>query len=149
MAGLIVESRLRTTDFLAKLLHGRFLFALRVFVRNLLRGNRRRNTFRILFWCLAWGSNPDFSSNKPTHYLLHYCDIQSTYSRQQVLVRQYIVLRFYLSKMFRNQVRHQSVNMKIFLRRLSLSRFLVKTLRVNKKLPWKFSQKICQSEFTL
>ena len=32
--------------------------------------NRRRNTFRILFWCLAWGSNPGFSSNRPTHYLL-------------------------------------------------------------------------------
>ena len=31
------------------------------------RGNRRRNTFRILLWCLAWGSNPGFSSNKPTH----------------------------------------------------------------------------------
>ena len=26
-----------------------FLFTLRVFARNLLRGNRRRNTFRILF----------------------------------------------------------------------------------------------------
>ena len=34
------------------------------------RGNRRRNTFRISFWCLAWHSNPGFSSNKPTHYLL-------------------------------------------------------------------------------
>ena len=31
-----------------------FLFTLRVFARNLLRGNRRRNTFRILFRCLAW-----------------------------------------------------------------------------------------------
>ena len=46
----------------------------RVFARNLLRGNRRRNTFRILFWCLAWGSNPDFSSNKPIHYLLDHGD---------------------------------------------------------------------------
>ena len=49
-----------------------FLLALRVFARNLLRGNRRRNTFRISFWCLAWDSNPDFSSNKPTHYLLEH-----------------------------------------------------------------------------
>ena len=48
------------------------LFTLRVFARNLLRGNRRRNTFCILFWCLAWGSNPGFMSNKPTHCLLHY-----------------------------------------------------------------------------
>ena len=46
----------------------------RVFARKLLRGNRRRKTFRILFWCLAWGSNPDFSSNKPTHYLLDHGD---------------------------------------------------------------------------
>ena len=47
-----------------------FVFTLRVFARNLLRGHRRRNTFRILFWCLAWGSNPGFTSNKPTHFLL-------------------------------------------------------------------------------
>ena len=44
------------------------LFILRVIARNLLSGNRRRNTFRISFWCLAWDSNPGFSSNKPTHY---------------------------------------------------------------------------------
>ena len=50
------------------------LFTLRVFARNQLRRNRRRNTFRISFWCLAWGSNPGFSSNKPTHYLLDYGD---------------------------------------------------------------------------
>ena len=30
------------------------LFTLRVFTRNLLRGNSRRNTFCILCWCLAW-----------------------------------------------------------------------------------------------
>ena len=47
------------------------LFSLRVFARNLLRGNQRRNTFRILFWCLAWGSKPGFLSNKSTHYLLN------------------------------------------------------------------------------
>ena len=34
---------------------------------SLLRGNRRKNN---LFWCLAWDSNPGFSSNKLTHYLL-------------------------------------------------------------------------------
>ena len=27
-----------------------------------------------MFWCLTWGSNPGFSSNKPTHYLLDHCD---------------------------------------------------------------------------
>ena len=41
------------------------LFTPRVFARNTLRGNRRRNTFCISFWCLAWDS-----TNKPTHYLL-------------------------------------------------------------------------------
>ena len=45
------------------------LFTLRVFARNLLRGNCRKNTFCILFWCLTWSSNPGFSCNKPTHYL--------------------------------------------------------------------------------
>ena len=50
------------------------LFTLRVFARILLRGNHRRNTFRISFWCLAWDANPGFSSNKPTHYLLDHRD---------------------------------------------------------------------------
>ena len=36
------------------------LLTLRVFARNLLRGNRRRNNLRISFWCLAWDSNPGF-----------------------------------------------------------------------------------------
>ena len=53
------------------------LFTLRAFVRNLLRGNRRRNTFRILFWCLAWGSTPGLTSNKPTHYLLDHGDFNT------------------------------------------------------------------------
>ena len=51
-----------------------FLVTFRVFARNLLRGNRRRNTFRISFRCLAWDSNPGFSSNKPIHYLLEHGD---------------------------------------------------------------------------
>ena len=34
---------------------------LQFIARNLLRRNRRRNTFRIMFWCLTWGSNPGFS----------------------------------------------------------------------------------------
>ena len=48
------------------------LFTLRTFARNLLGGNRRRNTFSILFWCLAWGSNTGFTSNEPSQYLLDY-----------------------------------------------------------------------------
>ena len=55
------------------------LFALRVFARNLLRGIRRRKIFRILFWCVAWGSNPDSSSNKPTHYLIDHGNFRITY----------------------------------------------------------------------
>ena len=50
--------------------HGNSIFTLRVFARNLLRGKRWRNTFRISFWCLARDSNPGFLSNKPTHFLL-------------------------------------------------------------------------------
>ena len=57
--------------------HGNFIWLSRVFARNLLRGNRRRNTFRISFWCLAWDSNPGFSSNKPTHYLLDHGDFET------------------------------------------------------------------------
>ena len=30
----------------------------------------------VFFWCLAWGSNADFSSNKPTHYLLDHGDFK-------------------------------------------------------------------------
>ena len=46
------------------------LCPLRVFARNLLRGNCRRNTFfHISFWCLIWDMNPGFTSNKLTRYL--------------------------------------------------------------------------------
>ena len=55
------------------------LFTLRVFGKNLLRGNHGINTFHILFWCLAWGSNIGFTSNKPTHYLLDYGDFNILY----------------------------------------------------------------------
>ena len=65
--------RLRTTDFFEKLFMA-ILFILRIFARNLLRGNRRRNTFRISFWCLTGDSNPGFSFNKPTHHLLDHGD---------------------------------------------------------------------------
>ena len=57
-----------------KLFHGRILCILGIFAGNLLRQNRRRNTFCILFWCLAWGLKPGLTSNKPTHYLLDYGD---------------------------------------------------------------------------
>ena len=39
------------------------LFTLRVFARNLMRGNRRRNIFfHISFWCLTWHTNPGFTT---------------------------------------------------------------------------------------
>ena len=52
------------------------LFTLRVFARNLLRGNRRRNTFRISFFDDWPGIRTQaFASNKPTRYLLDYGDL--------------------------------------------------------------------------
>ena len=66
------------TDFLRNF-SWKFLFTLRVFARNLLKGNRQRNTFRILFQCLALGSNPGFSSNMPIHYLLDHGDFTKNY----------------------------------------------------------------------
>ena len=51
------------------------LFTLRAFARNLLRGNRRRNTLCILSWSLAFVTIYCFrflQSNKLTHYLLEY-----------------------------------------------------------------------------
>ena len=106
-----LKSTPKSTDFLRNFFKAG-LFTLRVFARNLLRGNRRRNrhynpsvriidllshatyvvcvhfihkwrdlqftslliTFRISFSCLAWDSNPRFSSNKPIHYLLDHGD---------------------------------------------------------------------------
>ena len=44
-----------------------FLFTLRVFARNLLIGNHRRDNFL----SLVWDSNPGFSFNKPTPRRLH------------------------------------------------------------------------------
>ena len=48
-----------------------FMALLFTLIRNLLRGNRRINTFCILFVCLACDQNPVFTSNKPTHLLDH------------------------------------------------------------------------------
>ena len=79
--------------FLEKLFMA-ILFTLRVFARNLLRGNRRRNTFRILFWCLAWDSNPGFLSSKPTNYLLDHGDFSA---------RRHFIDLFHLNSMFWKQ----------------------------------------------
>ena len=51
------------------------LLTLRVFARNLLRGNRRRNTFFVFRFNIWPGTRTlAFSSNKPTHYLLDHGD---------------------------------------------------------------------------
>ena len=50
------------------------LFTLKIFVRNLLRLSRRKNIFIFLFWCMTWGLNSSLTYSKPTYYLLHYVD---------------------------------------------------------------------------
>ena len=62
------------------------LFPLRAYSRDLLRGNRRRNTFCIWFWCLAWGSNPSCTFNNPTHYLLNHGDIVQNSSSSRLAI---------------------------------------------------------------
>ena len=49
--------------------YGNFILTLRVFARNLLRGNRRRNIFCFIS---RFEANSGFKSNTPTHYLLDY-----------------------------------------------------------------------------
>ena len=55
------------------------LFTLRVFARNRLR----RNTFCILFWYLAWNSNPGFTCDKTTHFLLQIFKIWTSRLRKK------------------------------------------------------------------
>ena len=49
------------------------LFTPRVFSRNLSERKSPKKYF-LYFLCLAWGSNPGFTSNKPTYYLLGHGD---------------------------------------------------------------------------
>ena len=76
MSGGTYSLKSISNDRFLKSFSWHFLFTLRVFARNMPRRNRQRNTFCILFWCLAWGSNPGFTSNKPTHYVLDYGDFR-------------------------------------------------------------------------
>ena len=83
------------------------LFNLRAFARNLLRGNRRRNTFHISFWRLVWDSNPGFSSNKPTHYLLDHGDLNTVFFRNKLVFHfsqhflfTILIITFFLSVSF-------------------------------------------------
>ena len=54
------------------------LFTLKVFARNLLRGNRRRYIFLFCFDVYPVTPNPGFTFNKPTYYLLDYDDNRAT-----------------------------------------------------------------------
>ena len=90
---------LKTTSYdrFFKKLFMAILFTLRVLARNLLRANRRRNTFCILLWCLAWGANPGFTSDKMSHYLLDYGNFiihlpAFFWYRQQLLFRFFFYL---------------------------------------------------------
>ena len=58
---------LRTTDFW-ETFHGNFICS------EFLPEISEDILFVFCFRCLAWGSNPGFTSNKPTHYLLDYGD---------------------------------------------------------------------------
>ena len=62
------------------------LFTLIVFARNLQRGIPGRNTFCILFWCLAWNTNPGFTSNKPPHCLLDYDDLNKQSALKSAII---------------------------------------------------------------
>ena len=77
---------MRTTDFLRNLFMVS-LFTLRIFAINLLRGNRRRNIFSFIF---RFDTNPGFTSNKPTHYLLDNGDFVQLH-----LVIKVLGLRYY------------------------------------------------------
>ena len=72
---------LTPNDRFFKKLFMAILLTLRVFARNLLRGNRWRNNFHISYWCLGWDSNPGFSFNKPTHYVLDHVYLYILYIR--------------------------------------------------------------------
>ena len=54
--------------------NGNFIYSQSFWQKSAERKSNRRNTFRILFWYLAWDLNRGFSSNKPTHYLLDHGD---------------------------------------------------------------------------
>ena len=57
--------------FFEKPFHGRFILTHGVFCqKSAERKSPRKYFFHISFWCLTWDTNPGFTSNKPTHYLL-------------------------------------------------------------------------------
>ena len=79
ISGRTYSSKSTPNDRFLEKLFMAILFILRVFARNLLTRNLRRNTFCILFVCLVSSSNPGFISNRPTLYLLEYGDHLKVY----------------------------------------------------------------------
>ena len=47
------------------------------------RKSPKKYFFHISIWCLAWGSSPGFSSNKPTYYLLDYGDFTAFTTKEK------------------------------------------------------------------
>ena len=52
--------------------HGNFIYSQRFSQKSAERKSPKKYFFCILFWCLAWDSNPGFSSNKPSSNLYSY-----------------------------------------------------------------------------
>ena len=86
ISGGTCSSNLTPKDKFLDTFHGNFI-TLRVFARNLLRGNRQRNTFCILFW----GSNSGFTANKPTHFLHGDYNLLLTIENRRSLVSSVLV----------------------------------------------------------
>ena len=60
--------------------------------------NSQKKYLLYLFWYLAWGSNPGFTSNKPTHYLLDCGDFLFPFRKTQWGFRYlYFYILYYLS----------------------------------------------------
>ena len=50
------------------------------------------NYLRILFWCLAWDSNPGIWSNKPKHYLLDHADLLAEMVKSTIITTDSLLL---------------------------------------------------------
>ena len=93
------------------------LFTLRVFARNLLRRKSPKKYFSYFVLMSGLGdSNPGFSSNKPTHYLLDHGDFDARQQNdqnfqrvpvQQPLLVQSLFIKFCLrSRLWRQLIIH-------------------------------------------
>ena len=85
-----------------------FLFTLRVFARNLLRGNRRRNIFFSYFVLMSdlGVLNPRLSSNKPVHNLLVLLQQEISFSA--------INISMILSEVIITCDRYKRIHMKVY-----------------------------------